>query len=855
MSELSRRELLRALMAGGVAVTVPAGRAAATPSAAGDAAVAQASSALALPRAPAGRPTPGARQRDRLDADWRFAFGHADDPARDFNFGTYQRSYAKAGKDTADAALIAYDDAGWRALSLPHDWAVELPFVPNPHPPAGVDDPAAAHGYRPVGRDHPETSIGWYRRELDIPASDAGRRLVIEFDGVFRDCIVFCNGHIVGTNASGYIGFEVDITDVVDYGARNVIAVRVDATLGEGWFYEGAGIYRHVWLRRTDPLHIPAGGLVVRATPRAGQAACVVEATLHNAGDQAEACVLVLQVLADDGHVVAKAQLPATQVAPGDATTVQHALAFDAPQLWSPETPVLYRLLAELRVDDVARDAVQVAFGVRSIAFDAQRGFLLNGAPYKLKGTCNHQDHAGVGTAIPDALHAWRLQQLKALGCNAWRMAHNPASPALMDLCDRLGMLVIAETRRMSSDPEAMRELQRLLLRDRNRPSVIAWSLGNEEPQMVTACGARIVGTMQALVRRLDPTRPTTFAMDKGFGEGVGQVVDVVGFNYRTNQMDAFHAREPQRPVYGSETASTVSVRGNYFVDDACGYTRAYDVDHPWWASTSESWWAFVAERPWIAGGFVWTGFDYRGEPTPYNRWPNVASQFGVLDSCGFPKDNAWYYRAQWTQAPVLHLFPHWNWDALPALANGMVDVWVHSNLDEVELWVNGVSQGRRRVPRYGHVEWRVRYAPGAIEARGYRGGEQVLVQRRETTGAPAAIALRCERASLLADGQDVGMIEVAIVDAQGRQVPTAGDEVRFQVSGAGALIGVGNGDPASHEADKAERRRAFNGLCQAIVQSARAPGRLRLQASAPGLRGATLELEVLAAPTSARAS
>ncbi len=391
-------------------------------------------------------------------------------------------------------------------------------------------------------------------------------------------------------------------------------------------------------------------------------------------------------------------------------------------------------------------DATTTHFGVRRLQFDPQRGLLLNGAVYKLHGTNNHQDHAGVGTAIPDRLHEWRLRQLKSMGCNAYRSAHNPASPAVLELCDRLGLLLIDETRRMSSDDEAMAELTAMVRRGRNHPCVILWSLGNEEPQMVTARGARIVARMQRLVRRLDPTRPTTFAMDKGFDDGVGQVVDVVGFNYRTTQMDAFHARHPQIPVYGSETGSTVGVRGNYRTDDVRGYARAYDLDYPWWASSAEAWWSYVAQRPYIAGGFVWTGFDYRGEPTPYNRWPNVASQFGILDSCGFPKDNYWYYRAQWTAAPVLHLFPHWNWDGvLEERDNGMVDVWCHSNLDAVELLVNGVSQGLQQVPAYGHVEWRVRYAPGRIEARGYRDGKQVLTQRRETVARPGrgAPALR----------------------------------------------------------------------------------------------------------------
>ncbi|NIJ71645.1 beta-galactosidase GalA [Xanthomonas sp. F4] len=843
MIELSRRDLLRSLVAGGVQVAVPGAAAALAPAAlAATPASGSAASPLSLDL-----DDDAPRRRLLCDTGWRFHLGHADDPARDFNFGTFQRTYAKAGKDTADAALLGFDDSDWERIDLPHDWAVTLP--PRKDPTSTLvngEDPAAAHGYTPLGRTDPQTSIGWYRRVLEIPAEDLGKRISLEFDGVFRDCIVFCNGHIVGRNGSGYCGFEVDLSDVLDCGARNIIAVRVDATLGEGWFYEGAGIYRHVWLRTTDALHVPMDGVFVRSAWDGGDAQAMVETELGNNGATPRQCSVVSVIRAPDGRIVAQASSAPITVEPGVVQRVQQTLDLGTPAPWSPETPQRYTLSTRLLGDGRTCDATTTHFGVRRLQFDPQRGLLLNGAVYKLHGTNNHQDHAGVGTAIPDRLHEWRLRQLKSMGCNAYRSAHNPASPAVLELCDRLGLLLIDETRRMSSDDEAMAELTSMVRRGRNHPCVMLWSLGNEEPQMVTARGARIVARMQRLVRRLDPTRPTTFAMDKGFDDGVGQVVDVVGFNYRTTQMDAFHARHPQIPVYGSETGSTVGVRGNYRTDDVRGYARAYDLDYPWWASSAEAWWSYVAQRPYIAGGFVWTGFDYRGEPTPYNRWPNVASQFGILDSCGFPKDNYWYYRAQWTAEPVLHLFPHWNWDGLlDERDNGMVDVWCHSNLDAVELLVNGVSQGLQQVPAYGHVEWHVRYAPGRIEARGYRGGKQVLTQLRETVGAPTAVRLRCERATLLADAEDVAVVAVEIVDAKGRVVPTASDAVRFAVRGPGRLIGVGNGDPSSHESDKADHRHAFNGLCMALLQTTRTAGTLTLEATAPGLAPARLALPV----------
>ncbi|MCC8617338.1 beta-galactosidase GalA [Xanthomonas vesicatoria] len=843
MTGINRRALLRGMLASGVSAALPVGTAAAAVP--GSAAAASATAKTAASVGPLGDATLAPRERLLFDFGWRFHLGHASDPSRDFEFGTFQRTFAKAGKDTATAAQLAFDDTAWQQVDLPHDWAVTLPFRPEPISAwMSEEDPAAAHGYKALGTSFPENSVGWYRRALQIPASDLGKRICLVFDGVFRDCVVVCNGHIVGRNASGYCGFEVDLSEVLDYGKPNLIAVRVDATLGEGWFYEGAGIYRHLWLQKTDPLHLAQDGVFVRSTVQGDSATAQVSAEVRNDGTAPRQCSVQVHITAPDGRVVAQGVSAAVTVAPGQVQLLEQTLPLGQAALWSIDTPQLYTLTTSVHSDGKATDAVVTPFGVRSIAFDAQRGFLLNGAPLKLHGTNNHQDHAGVGTAIPDALHEWRLRQLKSMGCNAYRSSHNPATPELLALCDRLGMFVIEETRRMSTDPEAMRELETMVRRGRNHPSVILWSLGNEEPQQVTERGARIVSRMQQRVRQLDPTRPTTFAMDKGFGDGVGQVVDVVGFNYRTSQMDGFHAQYPDIPIYGSETGSTVSVRGNYQRDDARGYRRAYDLDHPWWASTAEAWWSYVAQRPYIAGGFIWTGFDYRGEPTPYNRWPNVASQFGVLDSCGFPKDNYWYYRAQWTSEPVLHLFPHWNWDGLlQADDNGHVQVWCHSNLDAVELLVNGISQGLQQVPAYGHVEWRVTYAPGAIEARGYRGGTLVLSQRRETGGKPAAIRLSCDRDSLHADGEDVAVVKVEIVDAQGRIVPNADNLVHFALRGPARLIGVGNGDPSSHEDDKTPRRKAFNGLCMALLQSALAHGDIVLQATAPGLTSATLRI------------
>ncbi|MBU4196453.1 MAG: DUF4982 domain-containing protein [Alphaproteobacteria bacterium] len=802
--------------------------------------------AAILPSTPALAATPETRRRIKLAFDWKFALGHAADIDKDFGFGRDQRTYAKTGgsetSPIAEAAKAAFDDSAWTDVQIPHDWAIDLPYDSTPRILApDQDDPRAAHGFHALGRDHPENSVGWYRRPLDIPADWAGRRIGLEFDGAFRQVVVFVNGIIVDEHAGGYSPFRIDITDVAQPGRPNWLTVRVDASLGEGWFYEGAGLYRHVWLTAANPVHVPPDGVFIRAEPQGSGARATVEAAVRNQSDSSRTATVRTVVVAPNGLEKARREVMLS-LAPWRNENADLALAWDVAPLWSPADPQLHRLTTEIEIDGVVVDRIETPFGVRSAVFDAQRGFLLNGQPLKLLGACCHQDHAGVGAAIPDRLQDWRIEQLKAMGCNAYRASHNPAMPELMDACDRLGMLVIAETRRMSSDEESMTELATLVRRDRNRPSVIAWSIGNEEQAIQgNETGAAIARTMKRLVNRLDPSRPVTAAKDQDFDTGVSRVVDVLGFNYRTPQMEGYHARFPDQPILGSETGSTVSTRGEYVLDAARHIVPAYDREHPWWASTAEEWWTIAAERPYIAGGFIWTGFDYRGEPTPYSRWPSVGSYFGAMDSCGFPKDNYWYYRAWWRPEPLLHLFPHWNWEGREGEE---IEVWVHSNLDRVELLVNGRSVGAKTVERNRHLAWSVPYAPGVLEARGYKNGHLVSTQRRETAGAPAALRLSVDRQRLTADGEDVAMIATSVVDARGRPCPRANDLVAFEVAGDARVIGVGNGDPVSHEPDRSDRRHLFNGLAQAIVQTGRKGGPITVTARADGLRPAVLRLD-----------
>jgi beta-galactosidase len=568
-----------------------------------------------------------------------------------------------------------------------------------------------------------------------------------------------------------------------------------------------------------------------------GPAQIHLQTRLQNAKNTAADATVTWTIRAPDGKIVARAEKPA-KVAAGSALEVEQTTRIASPDLWAPETPKLYRLLTEVESARKVVDRVETEFGIRTVAFDADKGFLLNGKPYLIKGTCNHQDHAGVGTALPDRLQYFRIAKLKEMGSNAYRTAHHPPTPELLTACDHLGMLVMDENRLLGSDPTHLGWLAELVRRDRNHPSVVIWSLANEEWTVQEAeVGARVAATMQDLVRSLDPTRPITYAAPMGDQfAGINSIIEVRGWNYHIGKdMDAYHAAHPEQPNVGTEQGSTVSTRGIYANDKDRGYVSAYDDNAHSWSNTAKQWWSFFDARPWLSGGFVWTGFDYRGEPTPYG-WPCINSHFGLMDVCGFPKDSYYYYQAWWSGKPVLHLFPHWNW------AEGQeVDVWCHTNLDRVELFLNGKSLGAKDVPRNTHVVWTVKYAPGVLDAVGYKDGKQVFVDKRQTTGAPAKIVLRPDRAKIAADGEDVVMVEVSVVDDQGRIVPTASNEIVFEAAGPGRIIGVGNGDPSSHEPDKASRRSAFNGLCQAIVQSLKQAGEIRLTAQSAGLPAATL--------------
>ena len=782
--------------------------------------------------------SPIPRQKLLMDYGWKFHFGNSADPKLDFGYGSGE-IYAKEGIGP-EATMPKFNDSSWQSINLPDDWAVYLPFV-------DVKDFAImGHGYKPIGGEFPATSIGWYRKEFTVPAKDSTKRISIQFDGVYRDCIVWLNGNFVGKNMSGYAPFSFDVTNFVNYGGQNVLVVRVDAENYEGWFYEGAGIYRHVWLIETPPLHIPIYGTYVRtASIEGGRATLAVQTKVSNREDEAARFDVESIIIDDHGNIVARASTAGTRMLPYEKRKFEQSMTVDRPALWSPDHPSLYKLVSVIKSGGKVIDRVNTTFGIRTLRWTSNDGFFLNGKRVEIKGTCNHQDFAGVGTALPDGLQYFRVKKLKEMGCNAWRTSHNPPTPALLDACDKLGMLVMDENRLLNSSPEYVSQFKRMIRRDRNHPSVVIWSIGNEEWGVQdTPVGVRIAKTLIRIQKELDPSRTCTFAANDGdaFNDAVNSVIPVRGFNYHVYDIQKYHEQHPGQPLIGTETASTVSTRGEYANDTAKGYVSDYDVNAPPWGETAEQWWKFYDEHRYLAGGFVWTGFDYRGEPTPY-EWPDINSNFGIMDVCGFPKNNFYYYQSWWSHKNVLHIFPHWNW---PGKIGQPIDVWCFSNCDSVELLLNGKSLGTKVMERDSHLEWTVNYEPGTLEARGWRDGK-TIVDKEETTGRPVAIRLKPDRDTIRANGEDVSVVEVTVVDSLGREVPTADDLIHFQAEGQGSIIGVGNGDPSSHEPDKypdgGYQRKLFNGKCEVIILSDREPGEIRLQATGYGLRDATLRI------------
>ena len=775
------------------------------------------------------------RELKNFDIDWKFHLGNATDPHRDFNF-SIANILAKTGDAANTCIRIDFDDRSWQTVQLPHDWAVSLPF-------ANVDnDDVGAHGYHAVGALFPENSIGWYRKTFTLTHSDSGRRFVLRFDGVFRDSKVWINNCYLGGHFSGYGSAAYDITDFIHFGSKNTVVVRVDASQYEGWFYEGAGIYRHAWLESFPNVHAAElGGVFVHTATSGDQTAVTVETRVVNQEIHPAEATVSAYVTDRDGNKVAQSPEQSLSLATGRDGLVTQSLNVAHARLWLLDDPYLYRAVVQVRSGNTV-DSVKVRFGIRTITVDKDKGLFVNGQPVKIHGVCCHQDHAGVGSALPDYLQYYRIGLLKEMGVNAYRTSHNPPTPELLDACDSLGMLVLDETRLLNSGPEYGGEFERLILRDRNHPSVFMWSIGNEEWMIQEwNLGKRIAQTQILRQQELDPTRTCTYAANVGnVWTGVNEVIPVRGFNYNLSGLDAYRAAHPDQPIMGTEVASTVSTRGIYEKDTVNAYVPDYDSVAPPWASTAEYWWRIAAARDWFMGGFAWTGFDYRGEPTPFS-WPDINSHFGIMDMCGFPKTVYYYYQSWWTDKDVLHIAPNWNYEGIPGKP---VPVWVNSNADNVELFLNGKTLGKKDMPRNGHLEWMVSYAAGKLEAVAYKKGRK-LTAMVETAGDPYTIVIQPSKQKLKGDGEDAMVFNILVVDREGREVPDAQNLLHFYVSEGAKIIGIGNGNPSSHEPDQYAgdgwQRHLFNGRCQVVVQSVSQgrPGSTSLTVTSEGLRSA----------------
>lgn len=794
-----------------------------------------------------------------MNQGWRFL----QEDLEERNFESIHRAYFKAPEwiKTGNHGLSkpGYPDQNWQAVDLPHDFIQENPFTP---------DAEVSHGSMQKG-------VAWYRKTFHLPAEAATSRIHIEFDGVFRDSSVWINGHFAKRHLSGYTGFCCDITDCCTFDGFNTLAVRADARLSELWSYEGGGIYRDVRLVQTDPVHVDWCGVFVRGDA----AGLMIETTVRNDRFIPVECTVQSAVLDAAGNEVLSTAGPLS-VAAGASAPLTQTTGPWTPVLWEPEHPALYSLKTTLTADGTVLDETVTPFGVRDIRFDAQKGFFLNGRPLKLRGVCNHQDHAGTGTAIPDSVMEWRLLQMKAMGANALRVAHNPPSPALLDLCDRLGILVIDETRLTGCSPEILGQLEDLIRRDRNHPCVILWSIGNEEMNIQhTDIGIRQLRRMQELVHRLDPDRPATYAMNchwveiAALHEKAEFRLDVFGANYLYTDhgvderlYDEFHRNHPDIPLIASESGGSAATRGVYeteyynglplalhdfgrdgvvWADDHLkGTVSAYNNALTPWGSPMEEVWKHCAERDFLAGTFLWTGFDYRGETYPYG-WPSVVTRFGLMDLCGFPKDAWFYYKSQWNPEPMIHLFPHWTW---PGQEGVPITVRAYTHCAEVELRLNGRLITRKKIEKYGFFEETVAYEPGRLEAVGISSdGNEILRAVQETAGEPASLEIIPHRDHLAADGRDTVVCAVRVTDQEGRTVPDADGLIHFTLSGPGKILGTGNGNPVSHEPPKAPQCRAFHGLCQILVQSGTAPGELILRAESDGLSSCSVRLNTTA--------
>ena len=738
--------------------------------------------------------------------------------------------------DVTGAQATTYDDSSWTLLDVPHDWSITLPFTQNS--PAG-----AGGGYLNGG-------VGWYRKTFTLPASAAGQKLFVQFDGVYMDSTVYLNGTQVGARPYGFSSFECDLTASAKPGASNVLAVRVNNQQPSSRWYSGSGIYRHTWLKTVSPVRVAYTGEVV-TTPQVSTSSATVSiaVTIQNDAASDQSVTVASSVGDPTGTGVGAATSPATTVAAGKTATVTQTVMVSNPKLWSLASPNLYSVVTTVSAGGSVVDTYTTSFGIRTFAFSATSGFTLNGAPVKINGTCNHHDLGALGAAVNTRAMEKRLQQLKSMGVNGLRTSHNPPAPELLDLADRLGFLVMDEAfdcwdqakntydyARFFSKWSAT-DIGDMVMRDRNHPSVIIWSIGNE---IQDSNNATVAQSLIAAVKAKDTTRVIGQAfLEASPGAAVAPMEDVVGLNYAPYNYDSLHSSNPTWKFFASESSSAVRSRGIYKTpatsnilmssDNQCS---SYDNSVVSWGTSAEGSWSSVNTRAFIAGEFIWTGFDYIGEPTPYS-WPSKSSYFGAIDTAGFPKDIFYFYQSKWNAAgpAMVHIAPT-DWTSWTA--GQSVPVFVYTNADSVELFLNGTSLGSKAMnSTTGHLQWSVTFATGTLQAKATKGGTVVATDTVQTAGAAAKLALAPDRATITADGRDLAYVEVDIVDAQGVVAPKANNAVTVTVTGPGVLVGLDAGDATNHDSYKGTSHAAFSGKLMAIIQSTTTAGTITVSASA----------------------
>jgi beta-galactosidase len=761
--------------------------------------------------------------------------------------------------DDSLASRVNYDDSQWRRLNLPHDWSIEGQFSKDA--PSKIDG-----GALPTG-------TGWYRKSFSIPSELKKKHLFIDFDGVYRNSEVWINGHYLGKRPYGYSSFRYELTPWLKFGDTNVISVKVDnSAQPNSRYYTGSGIYRNVWLVTVNSVYIDHWGTFV-ITPEINHDSASVKLNIKLKNEGKAARVIIKTIIYNaEGKEVANAS-SSPEISKDSVLNINQAFKVLKPELWSTDRPYLYRAVTTITQKSRILENYETPFGIRYFNFDAQKGFSLNGKPLKILGVCNHHDLGALGAAVNTRAIERQLEILKAMGCNAIRTAHNPPAPEFLGLCDRMGFLVMDEAfdmwkkKKNKSDYHAewdewhKKDLEDMVLRDRNHPSVFMWSIGNEIREQFDSTGISITRELSGIVKSLDPTRPVTSALtennpEKNFIWKSG-ALDVLGFNYKQDAYADLPTRFPNQKFIATETMSVLSSRGHYdmpsdsirlwpanskqpYVEGNKDFTvSAYDHVMAYWGSTHEATWNIVKKLDFMAGMFIWSGFDFLGEPVPY-PWPARSSYYGIIDLCGFPKDAYYLYQSEWTTQPVLHIFPHWNWEP-----DKMVDVWAYyNNADEVELFLNDKSLGiRKKQGDQMHIMWRVPFQPGTLKAVSRKNGQTVLTKEIKTAGNPARIELVVDRNTIKADSVDLSFVTVKITDKDGNLVPNADNLIHFKISGEGFIAGVDNGYQASMEPFKANYRKAFKGMCLVIIQSNGKPGKITLEASADALKAASLNI------------